>query len=255
MVEKISYIPPDLLKDRTRNLYPEIPRIPNLSVIYITKNFSQRFVLVGIVPTLIHKADRPQNIMLKNPSRGAGALPTITGLHTQQVAVVGAGNTNLTPTTVVNYINMQLFLQITAINAGSTWSFINQVQDPITLAWADSQFLVGAVTPAIVATWTGATFYANIMTFGVGTQFALRWTLDVGAGPISFTLSYILKLGTIGAVTGLPQIIYLGSNSGVNIISGYPFLESEEKFYQVEEGTEIWGVAQTPTIMNILELT
>jgi len=255
MVEKVSYIPPDLLKDRTSNLFPSIPRIPNLSVVYITKNFSQRFVNIPLTPVLIHKAERPQNIMIKNPSRGAGALPSISGLHTSQVGIVGAGNTQLTPTAVFNYINMQLFLRVTAINAGSRWTFFNQIQDPITLAWTDSQVLVAAVTPAMVLTWTGATFYANIATFGVGTNFALRWTLDAGAGPIDFTLSYILKWGTIGAATGLPQVVYIGSNSGVTPLSGYPFLESEEKLFQVEEGTEIWGIALTPTVINVIELT
>ncbi len=255
----VSYmIPSDLLKQDS-SYYPQeyssqMP--PKIPAVYLSRNFLGRVVQVGITPTLIHDAARPQNIMLTNPATTALAgFLTSTGLVTGQVGVVAAGNSQAAPIGVANYLNMQLLLSITAIGAGTTWSFINQVLDPITLQWVDSQVLSAAVTPAVVATWTNSQFYANIGTFGVGTQFALRWTLDGGAGALSFTLSYILKNGLAGSPLGISQVIYLGSNSGISIVSGYPLLEGSEKVFQVAENTQIYGIAQVATPIRIFELT
>lgn len=246
-------LPSDLLDIPGK--HPQI-QIPGYPVIYLRRNFLGRDVTVGTIPVLIHNAVKTQNIIIENPARGAGAIPTTFGLHTNQViAAPGvAGNTNLTPTAVANYLYMHLCLHITAIGAGNTWSFINQVQDPISLLWVDSQVLIAAVTPAVVATWTNAEFYANILTFGVGTQYALRWTHDVGALGIDFTLSYVLKFGTIGSPGGLSQDIFIGPNTGVSLTSGYPIPVSSREYFQVEEGTQIWGIAAVATNINVLEL-
>lgn len=252
MMNKI--LPSDLLKTLSSYKYKQIPDIPNLSPIYLTKNFVSRSVVVGIIPTLIHRAVRPQNIMVLNPSRGPGGLATISGIHTLQAGIVGAGNTQPTPTGVANYLDMHLFLRVTAIAAGTDWTFFNQIQDPVLLQWTDSQVLVANVTPALVGTWIGATFYANLGTFGVGTNFALRWILNAGAGAIDFSLVYTLKFATIGSSVGVPQVIYVGANNGVNVINGYPILESSKEVLQAEEGTQIWGIALTPVVVNVIEL-
>ena len=246
--------PSDLLKMGEGGYYPQQP--PKIPAVYLTRNFLGRVVNVLTTPTLIHDAARSQNIMITNPAFSAiSGFLTSTGLHTNQVAVVAGGNTQALPLGVANYLNMHLLLRITAIAAGTTWSFINQVQDPSTLVWADSQVLVAAVTPAVVATWTGAEFYANLGAFGVGSQYALRWTLDAGAGAISFTLSYILKVGLPGSSGGISQVVYIGSNSGVQVTSGYPVLEGSEKVFQVAENTQIWGIANIATPIRIFELT
>lgn len=248
-----NYLPSDLLKKDSQ--YRE-RGISNISAIYMGRNFVGRFVTVGITPTLIHDAYRPQNIALTNPAGiGLGSIPTQTGLITSQVAIALAGNTQAIPLGVGNFTDMHLFLEVTAIGAGTSWTFWNQVQNPITLNWADSQMLVGPVTPAIVALWTGANFYADVGAFGVTTQYAVRWTLDAGVGAITFTLSYALKLGTAGSSGGISQVIYIGSNNGVSVTSGYPILENSEKFFQVDEGDQIWGVALTPSVLKVLELT
>lgn len=244
-------LPSDLLRTGYKPLQIQIPNYP---VIYLRRNFLGRVVRVGVLPALIHNAVKTQNIILENPAGGPGAIQSTSGLHTAQVAVVADGNTQATPTGVANYLNMQLFLNITAIGAGTTWSFINQVQNPITLQWVDSQALIAGVTPAVVATWTNAEFYANILTFGVGIQYAMRWTLNAGAGAISFTLSYILKHGTIGSSLGLSQDVFIGPNNGVSIASGYPISVSSKEYFQVEEGTQIWGTAPIATNINVLEL-
>ena len=245
-------LPSDLLRAGFR---PSQIKIPDYPVIYLRRNFLGRVVNVGVAPVLIHNAVKTQNIIIGNPARETGGIPTTFGLHTTQVAVVAAGNTQATPTAVANYLNMQLLLNITAIAAGTTWSFINQIQNPITLNWADSQVLVAAVTPAVVATWTNAEFYANILTFGVGTQYASRWTLDAGAGAISFTLSYVLKFGTAGSPGGLAQDVFIGPNNGISTTSGYPIQPGSREYFQVEEGTQIWGIALVATNINVLELS
>ncbi len=231
--------------------------IADYSAIRLRRNFLGRVVFVGVVPVLIHNAIKAQNIVIENPARDAGGVPTTSGLHTAQVIAApgAAGNTNLTPTPVANYLNMHLFLHVTAIGAANTWTFINQIQDPISLLWVDSQVLIAAVTPALIATWTNAEFYANILTFGVGTQYALRWTHDVGILGINFTLSYTLKFGQSGSPVGLPQDVFIGSNGGISITSGYPIPPGSREYFQVEEGTQIWGCAAVATNVNVLELS
>ncbi len=211
-MKPVYYPPSDILKEQSKYTPPESPNIP---VVYLTRNFLGRVVQVLTIPTLIYDAPYPQNIMLTNPAPIPGGLVTGTGLATQQVGVVALGNSQLTPVFLSNYLNMHLFLNITAIAAGTTWSFFNQILDPVTGLWVDSQALIAGVTPAIVGAWTNASFYAFIGQFGVGLQYALRWTLDGGAGAISFTVSYALKEGLFGSSGGLSLVIYLGSNSGV----------------------------------------
>ena len=249
-----NILPLDLLRMGFRN--PQI-KIPDYPVIYLRRNFLGRVVNVGPAPVLIHNAVKTQNIIIENPAREASAIPTTFGLHTAQVAVAAAGNTNLTPTAVASYLNMQLFLNVpvATIGAGTSWTFINQVQDPISLLWVDSQVLITGVTPALVATWTNNEFYANILTFGVGTQYAMRWTTDLGAGAVSFTLSYVLKFGVAGSPGGLPQDVFIGPNVGVSVTSGHPIQPGQREYLQVEEGTQIWGVSLIVTNVNILELS
>jgi len=249
-----NILPLDLLRIGFR---PSQIKIPDYPVIYLRRNFLGRVVNIGVAPVLIHNAVKTQNIIIENPAREASAIPTTSGLHTIQVAVAAAGNTNLTPTAVGNYLNMQLFLNVpvATIGAGTSWTFINQVQDPISLLWVDSQVLITGVTPALVATWTNNEFYANILTFGVGTQYAMRWTLDAGAGAVSFTLSYVLKFGVAGSPGGLAQDVFIGPNTGISITSGYPIQPGQREYLQVEEGTQIWGVALVATNVNVLELS
>jgi hypothetical protein len=248
-----NYIPSDLLKKESSYRKREIM---NLSAIYMGRNCITRFVPVGLVPVLIHDAYRPSNIMITNPSPlGFGGNPAFSGFVTNQVGVVANGNSWAAPVGVGNFMQMHLFLEITAIAAGTTWSFYNEVQNPMTLNWADSQALLAGVTPAIVATWTNANFYATPITFGIGVQFALRWTLDAGAGAISFSVSYTLKMSLAGSSAGISQVVYIGSNNGVTPTHGYPILENSEKVFQVDEGDQIWGVGLSPVVLRVIELT
>ncbi len=242
--------PPDLfVRDPANQPFP----IPSLNVVYLRRNFLGRVVNVGITPTLIHHAIYPQNLMIQNPNVGVGGggLPTASGLHTSQVGANAAGNTQAASLGVANYLNMELFLRITAITG--TWSFYNQDLDPGSLLWADSQVLAGSVNAAMVATWTNSIFYANLGTFGVGSQYAVRWNPDA-AGAITFTLGYVLKSSLVGSSLGASQTVYIGSNNGVSITSGYPIPGNWEKVFQVGEGIEVWGIAAVATNINVLEL-
>jgi len=247
-------LPSDLLR---AGFKPSQIKIPDYPVIYLRRNFLGRVVNIGVVPVLIHNAVKTQNIIIENPAREASAIPITVGLHTNQVAVAAAGNTNLTPSPVGNYLNMQLFLRVpvATIAAGTSWTFINQVQDPFSFLWVDSQVLITGVTPALVATWTNNEFYANILTFGVGILYAIRWTTDLGPGAVSFTLSYILKSGVAGSPGGLPQDVFIGPNMGISATSGYPIQPGQREYFQVEEGTQIWGAALVATNVNVLELS
>lgn len=243
--------PPDLIPRKPTNQPFQVPTMP---VVYLRRNFIGRVVNVGIVPTLIHHAVDEQNIMITNPARGPGGGATRTGLVTQQIAVAALGNSEAAPIGVANYLNMQLMLNVTAIGVGTSWTIVNVIQDPITGLWVDSQVFLAGITPALVATWTNASFYGLIAMFGVGTQFAVRWTSDAGAGAISFTLSYVLKDGQLGSDNGVSQVVFIGASNGVSPLSGYPIFEGVEKIFQVGEGTDIWGIAAVATNINVFEL-
>jgi len=246
-----NYVPSDLLKDTFE--HREI-RPPAFSTVYLKRNFLGRVIQIGTAPTLIYDGVRAQNLMITNPAPIPGGIVTNTGLVTQQAALVAAGNSQAAPIALANYLSMHLFLNVTAIAVGDTWDFVLVVQDPVTGQWVDSQVLIAAVTPAMVATWTNTSLYAFIGQMGVATQFAVRWVLVGGAGPMSFTLSYALKEGLFGSPGGISQVIYIISSSGGQVTAGYPLLEGAEKVFQVAEGTQLWAIAQVATPIRVFEL-
>jgi hypothetical protein len=249
---KRNFVPSDLLKDKIehRKIEP-----PNFSAIYLKRNFLCRVVQVGVTPTLVYDGIRAQNLMIQNPAPTAGNLLTDTGWVTQQTGLVASGDSTAFPPTFSNYADVHLFLNVTAIAAGDTWDFILVAYDLLAGVWADSQVLVAGVTPAVVGGWWNSSFYSYIGRRGVAVDFAVRWVLVGGAGPMDFTLSYVLKDGLFGSSGGVSQIVYIISSSGGQVTAGYPLLEGTEKIFQVEEGTQIWAIAEVETPIRILELT
>jgi hypothetical protein len=246
-----NYVPSDLMKDKSEHRKIELP---NFSTVYLKRNFLGRVVQILTTPTLIYDGVRAQNLMITNPAPIPGGIVTNVGLVTQQVGLVGNGNSEANPIALANYLDMHLFLNVTAIAIGDTWDFTLVAQDPVTGLWVDSQVLIAGVTPAMVATWTNASLYSYIAQFGVATQFAIRWVLVGGAGPMNFTLSYALKEGLFGSPGGISQVVYIISSNGGQVTAGYPLLEGAEKVFQVEEGTQLWGIAQVATPIRVFEL-
>jgi hypothetical protein len=242
-------IPPDLwprifreYAEKVKPVSRERPPQPYLGIgIYLGRAFQGRKVTIGTEPTLIIPAGPSLPYMILNPSRTVGL--TSSGLL-YSGTVNAAGNTQATPLGVANYLNMHLFLNVTAVTG--TWDFIAQCLDPQSLNWADSQTIFSNIT-------TTGTYYGTIGQLGVVTDFAVRWN-PTTAGSITFSLSYSLKEGTIGASTGLAQTIFIGSNNGVSPQSGYPILEGYKEVFIVGEGVEVWGIAYVDVAVNVFQL-
>jgi len=235
ILKELGVVPEDVVR-RDR------PPQPYLGIgIYLGKGFQGRRILVTTTPTLIIPAGPAYPYMILNPTRTVGL--TTSGLL-YSGTVNAAGNTQDNPLGVANYLNLHLFLNVTAVSG--TWDFISQVYDPVSLNWADSQTVFSSINS------TG-TYYGFIGQLGVATDFAIRWD-PTAAGSITFSLSYSLKEGTIGSSTGLSQTIFIGSNNGVTPDSGYPILEGQKEVFVVGENVEIWAVSYVNLYVNIFQL-
>ena len=210
--------------------------------IYVGRGFQGLIANITNVPSLILTSQYSWPYMILNPSRSVGLTSSGTIITSTTTAL--AGNTQLTPLGVANYMYMQLFFEITAVTG--TWDFIAQVLNPATNTWFDSQYLItGAVAPI--------NQYVNIGMLGLATDFAVRW-VPTAPGSITFSIGYTLKEGTVGSATGLAQTIYIGSNPGISVVSAFPILEGDKEIFVVGEGVELWGVSESDVTARIFML-
>jgi hypothetical protein len=245
-------LPPDLYEkqvyvgEKQPGSSDRITPPPNLGeAVYLSRGFQGRSILIGTTATLIERATSARGYLVLNPSRSAGLTNSF--LIASGAGIVAAGNTQATPVGVANFLNLHLHLIVTVEAGGASWDFIMQTRDPITGLWADVQTVFAAVIPP------AANYYAYVGNMGVAVDMAFRWN-PVLAGAISFSLSGTLKDGVIGSSAGLAQTVFIGGNEGVSVVSGYPVLEGQEKPFIIGDNVELWGIANTPTTINIFEL-
>lgn len=210
--------------------------------IYIGRGFQGRVVTVGTTPVLIQASQYTWPYLMLNPSRSVGLTSYGDVQNTLTTAI--AGNSQLTPLGVANYLSARFILEVSA-NAG-TWDFIVQTRNPMSGTWVDTQTIFAAIAA------TG-NFYASIGGLGNDTDLAVRWNPTV-AGAITFRLSYILKEGTIGSGAGVAQTVYVGSNNSVQVGFGFPILEGEHYNFLIEENVELWGVAEASVGLRVFTL-
>lgn len=200
-------------------------------------------VTVDTTPTLIIRSVFNRGYIILNPSTIVGTTSTGTILASASRATTG--NTQATALSVSNYRDLHLFLDVTAVpGAGATLDIFSQALDPVSAKYADIQ----NIFPAITAT---GTYYANIGSLGLVTDFAIRWAIS--AGNFTFSIGFALKEGLPGTSNGLSKTIYLG-NSGVSTVSGFPILEGQSRSFYARENTELWAVASAELDLRIFEL-
>jgi hypothetical protein len=211
------------------------------------RGYSSQVVIVGITPTLIYHSSQPRGIMLLNPARSAGLTQPLTILPLAARGP-GAGNTTATPTGVGNYRTLSLFLNVT-VNAGGLGTLVIDAltKDPLSGLWAISQANVFAGLSAV------GTYYVQLGTLGIDSNFALAWTVGVQA--ITFSISGVEKDGLPGSSSGLDQTVYIGANSGINTSSGFPILEGTKEKFFIREETNVFGIAATPVSLKLFNLT
>ena len=181
--------------------------------------------------------------LISNPSSAIGISSAITVINALVApGLNAAGNTELTPTGVANYLNAHFFLNVTV--AAGTWDFYLQAFDPVSTTWVDVQVLFGAITAP-------GTYYAYTGALGVGTDIAIRYDPTV-AGAIQCTLSTVLKQGAGGA-SGMAGTVYIG-NQNVNTTTGMPINEGEKQIVLPAEDVTVYAIAGIATTIRVFTL-
>jgi len=259
---KIRGLPPDLWPRRVGAGLPvregyvgsEVPMLPqgrvpppySLNALFIGRGFSSQQVTVGVTPTRLMVSEYVWPYVIFNPSRNVGLTISGTVFNTVVIGqIIAAGNTQATPIGDANYLNVHLFLQGT-VTGPDIFTVIMQVKSPITGTWTDVQ-VIWALTAGVYV------LYANAAMMGVATDFAVRWTIG-GDTAFNGSVSYTLKEGLPGSPGGLAKTVYLASNPGVSLISGFPILEGGRLDVLIGENVELWGIAEVPVPINIFKL-
>ncbi len=209
--------------------------------IYLSRGFQGRTVTINTTPVLIQRSTFAHPYMILNPSRSVGLTNSFLISSGTKVA---AGNTQAAPSGVANFMGLHFFLDVTAVSG--TWDFFHQARDPGSGNFADIQTIFAGLTA------TG-TYYAFVGALGVPVDIAVRWNPTI-AGSITFTLTGVLKEGTIGSAGGLSQTVYLGADQNVAVGFGFPILEGQKYTFVLGENIELWGVAEVSVTVNVFEL-
>lgn len=233
----------------------EISRSPTLDVLYdlkteleiilgtfsIERGFSGQTVSVTTTPVKIIDGKYPRVYRIQNAATAVGITSSGTVLASGSR---GAGNTQANSLGVAAHKDLRLFLDVTV--AGSGDIVVNtQTKDPVSGNWiVVQQDIFGAATPTPVGT-----YYANIGSDGVDSDFAVSYTLS--GTDATFSIGYVLKEGLGGSGTGLNRTIYFGTNSGLTASNGFPILEGGEQTFYTKPNTELWAVSNVSTGVDL----
>jgi len=214
-------------------------------ILYLTGSPVGLDFAVGTSPTLILNPPYQSPLLITNPSLAVGLTTTTTVIDASTIPLAASGNTEANPLPVANFLNAHFFLNVTAIDAGTSWDFNTQAYDPISTNWANSQTIFGNIT-------TTGTYYANIGSMGLVTDLAIAYVLT-GVGTITCTLSMVLKDGLGGSGSGLAKTVWIGS-SGVSSTTGLPFFEGDSKVILPADDVSLWAVAGVATTIRVFKL-
>ena len=213
------------------------------SINVLDKGLIGRAVTVGTTATRIIQAQFLRGYRILNPSTIVGT--TAFGTLLTSASRSATGNTQADSLGVANYRDLHLFLNVTAVPGGGATLDINtQALDPASLNWVSIQNIFTGITS------TG-TYYANVGSLGLTTDFAIAWTIS--SGNFTFSIGYVLKEGLPGTSNGISKTIYIG-NSGVTTNSGFPLLEGQSLPFFLRENTELWAIAAESLELRIFEL-
>lgn len=209
----------------------------------LDKGLLATVVTVTTEPTLLIRSQYLRGYIILNPATIVGT--TSTGTVLASASRSSTGNTQADVLSVANYRDLHLFLDVTAVpGAGATLDIFSQALDPLSAKWADIQ----NIFPAITAT---GTYYANVGSLGLTTDFAIRWSIS--SGNFTFSIGFVLKEGLPGTSNGLSNTVYLG-NSGVTTTAGFPLLEGQSRGWYLRENTELWAIAGSTLELRVFAL-
>lgn len=216
------------------------------STLILRRGLLGRTVVVQTTPTLLVTAQFLRGYIFLNPATTTGLTSAGT---LRALATDGASTATLTGNTstlgVANFLNLHLYIRVTSVVGGGTITLTAQTLDPTSLAWFDSQVV-------LPATGAATDTYVDVGSFGVATDFRIRWAITAGTD-VTFSIGFVLKEGLSGTSSGVNQTIFLGT-SGVTTSNGYPLLEGKEKDWWLMENVQLFGIANSPLPIRIFEL-
>ena len=208
--------------------------------INISRSLLGQTITIDTTPVLILQPPHPTPYIISNPSLLIGLTDSST---VYSGTTAGAGNTQATPIGVANYMTAHFHLDVTAVTG--TWDIYAQTKDPISGNWADSQVLFGAISA------TGTT-YGNIGSFGLVSDFAIRW-IPTAAGSLTFSLGLTVKDGIAGGSAGSSRTIFLGGQN-VTIDNGFPLFEGDRLNLDLNENVYIYAVSAISLPIKVFTL-
>jgi hypothetical protein len=200
------------------------------------RNFQGNSIIVGTSPVLLLEESCSRPALILNTTRQTGQTKAVSGFSGTLAA---AGTTQATPVNCAGYETAHLHLTISAI--AGTWDIYTQSYDSLQGVWYDSQMVYNALA---LTTDSG---YDHIGTLGVAEQLAFRFD-PTAPGAITAELTVTLKGGTGTGLLSSLGIVHLGNRS-VNPVSGFPLLPSQYQIFQLEEGTQMWGISDTSGVV------
>ncbi len=200
------------------------------------RNFQGNAVTVGTSPVLLVNESYSRPALILNTARLTGKVQVVSGFSGTLAA---AGTTQATPLNCAGYETAHLILTISAI--AGTWDIYTQTYDSLQAVWYDSQMVY---TGLALTTDSG---YTHIGTLGVAEQLAFRFD-PTAPGNITAELTVILKGGTGTGLLNSVGVTYVGDRS-VSAVSGFPILPNQYQVFQLEEGAQMWGVADVADVV------
>jgi hypothetical protein len=215
------------------------------STVVLDRGLIGRVVLVPNTPVEIINAQYLRGYLLLNPALAVGLTSAGTLLSSTNLSsAVSPFSTSALG--VANYLTLRLTLTVTGFAGVGTVTFDGQTLDPTDgVTW---------ITTQTVFSVTGnGTFYANLGTLGVDTDFRLFITIPAGV-TLTAKVGFVLKDGLEGTSSGQAQTIFIGQN-GVTPEAGYPLLSGREKAFYLRENTRLFAVTDGPTLpLRVFEL-
>ncbi len=217
-----------------------------ISTFVIDRGLIARTVAITTTPTLIVQSQFLQGTIILNPATTIG-LTTSQTIRTSTVTTTN-GNTQSSSLGVANFNNMHVFLDVSAVSGTNpNLDVYVQALDPESGNWVDTQLAF----PTITSTGTS---YADLGSFGIATNFAIRWEITGTNTPtFTFSVGAVLKDGVLGTASGLNKTVYIGG-SNVTVVSGFPLLEGQSRDFFLRSNVELWGVAESTLSLRIFEL-
>ncbi len=221
--------------------------------LYLDRSFGTISISIGTTPTNLIRASSLQQCMLFNPSRPfqQSNRSTLTLFESLPSAPV---DTTDDPINVGGFEYAHVYI-VYLPNMVGRWSLTVLSYCPNETEWiAMGTYRIRYPYFAIYPYRTDHLFLGPL---GVTEKLAFRFTGSINTPNLclSADISVLMKGG--GGSSSLAQsdrTIYLGSSSDVTTDSGFPLLPGEKQQLVLGENTELWGVSNLSTPINLLLL-